>query len=689
MKKQVVVSAVVLCVGFLAVSDVGGQIITSVVRSGGQSGNRDPVGAYTGTTAPLATQAGGLMDGGNYVFSDRTYPWYNTPTDVFPGSDRSIVGSEYVRTFNSDKDSGITGVTYTVTTSATAIIWITCDDRIPAEWNDGGAVTSQQAAVDLATAAIAGPGTFVDTGLDLFIQENSTTNRQMSVYAAMLPAGVYVFGRQNSGRNFYTIGALPPDMSFNPPPLVDAKPDTLSVIRLGEAVQLGGTVTDEPPLEGDPGELSWYWYQGSGPGTATFSDALLLDPTVTFNAGGIYELVLQATDGEKDANDVVRVWVKDRADEVLLAYYPLDGDGQDASGGGRHLVARDDTTFAAGILNEAASFDGANDDMVQADPNLAVGDLLNGGSGISVSVWVKSNVYDTDKGFVIFQEPTGGDNMCIRYDEQGATGGGDALLKMGVATTAGVVQCETSNFSQTTDWQHVVMTWERGSRIRCYIDGIEEAYTAQSGPVDAALANFGSLILGRGGKDTDPNTGGWDGLIDEVRIYNYALALEDEPGYESVRTLTAIGPVVAHVNAGGDINVNWRPGAKSELNGEVLDYGRPAPMTIEWSTESGPGQAEFDDAMSAATMVSFPESGVYVLKLTVTDEGKTIEDTVTATVNAPTCADVIADGKVLMGDVSGPDGVPDCRVDLYDFARLALDWLRCNDPGEAECDYPF
>ena len=26
-----------------------------------------------------------------------------------------------------------------------------------------------------------------------------------------------------------------------------------------------------------------------------------------------------------------------------------------------------------------------------------------------------------------------------------------------------------------------------------------------------------------------------------------------------------------------------------------------------------------------------------------------------------------------------------CRVDLPDFALLALDWLKCNDPNEANC----
>ncbi len=175
-------------------------IIAGVVRANGQSANRDPIGAYDGSTAPLPTEPGGLMDG-NLCYSDRTYPWSLTPAEM--------IGSEYVRTFNNDKNGGETDVTYTVTTSRRAIIWITVDDRIPAEWTSGGTINSPQDAADRVVAAFAGPGAFTDTGIDLFVHENATTDRQMSVYSAILPAGVYVFDSMDSGKNFYTIGAMP------------------------------------------------------------------------------------------------------------------------------------------------------------------------------------------------------------------------------------------------------------------------------------------------------------------------------------------------------------------------------------------------------------------------------------------------------------------------------------------------
>ena len=175
--------------------------LLSVVRLGGNDGDRDPIGAFDGATAPLATEAGGLMDG-NMVFSDRTYPWAGVPAEY--------VGSEYIRTFNTDKNGGTLDVTYEVTISRPATLWITIDDRIPADWDGGGTITSQQDAVDLVTAAFAAAGTFADTGIDLAVRESSdgSNDRPMSVFAAELPAGTYVFGSMDSGKNFYSIGAV-------------------------------------------------------------------------------------------------------------------------------------------------------------------------------------------------------------------------------------------------------------------------------------------------------------------------------------------------------------------------------------------------------------------------------------------------------------------------------------------------
>jgi len=57
---------------------------------------------------------------------------------------------------------------------------------------------------------------------------------------------------------------------------------------------------------------------------------------------------------------------------------------------------------------------------------------------------------------------------------------------------------------------------------------------------------------------------------------------------------------------------------------------------------------------------------------------------VAVTVVSPDCSDVAAEGLLLIGDINA-----DCRVNLEDFALLAADWMRCNNPADSNCEWPF
>jgi hypothetical protein len=75
---------------------------------------------------------------------------------------------------------------------------------------------------------------------------------------------------------------------LNPSPTVDAGPD--QTIPFPGPAALDGTVTDD-------GAVTTTWTQQSGPGTATFGNASLVDTTATFSAAGTYVLRLTADDG--------------------------------------------------------------------------------------------------------------------------------------------------------------------------------------------------------------------------------------------------------------------------------------------------------------------------------------------------------------------------------------------------------
>ena len=78
--------------------------------------------------------------------------------------------------------------------------------------------------------------------------------------------------------------------------------------------------------------MSWYWKKESGPGDSDLCagrDRRRSDGNLF--AKGMYTLLLQATDGTKDANDVINVYVADRADEKLVGYWDMDNTLEDKS----------------------------------------------------------------------------------------------------------------------------------------------------------------------------------------------------------------------------------------------------------------------------------------------------------------------------------------------------------------------
>jgi hypothetical protein len=207
----------------------------------------------------------------------------------------------------------------------------------------------------------------------------------------------------------------------------------------------------------------------------------------------------------------------------LLVQYKFDeGTGTvaaDSSGQGNDGTLSGTAAWAAaGKIGAAASFDGGVGEVRGAST------YLNGLSAISFGAWIKSNVTGTDAGFIIFTNPDGTDQRDIRYDSAGSVGGGTNVIKYGVATTEESHENESASNVQTTGWQHVMVTWNSGEVAKLYINGILDTPTALDDVIGGTTTGYTTLIVGRGGKDTN---GSWDGLVDDVRVYDVALTVAD------------------------------------------------------------------------------------------------------------------------------------------------------------------
>jgi len=287
-----------------------------------------------------------------------------------------------------------------------------------------------------------------------------------------------------------------------------------------------------------------------------------------------------AADGTKKAGQIWSFTVLEAiavSDPNLLGWWKMDEGGGatavDWSGHGHHArFGSPAPAWATGLFGGALRFAGNGDSAVCPD-----GSFLNGLAALTVTAWVKSDVTNTDRGLLIFETPAGADNMDLRYDAAGGTGGGTNGMKMGVTVSVNgfntILQLETSSGRQTTDWQHLAMVWSSGQALKFYLNGKLDTPTANSAAATGPLANFSAVIIGKGGKDTGDSS--WDGLIDEIRIYRKAL------------TLAEIQTVLR-----GDLRLAWSP---SPANDASTDIVKVVPLT--W--QAGDAAAQHDVYLGA------------------------------------------------------------------------------------------
>ncbi|OHB55158.1 MAG: hypothetical protein A2173_00295 [Planctomycetes bacterium RBG_13_44_8b] len=247
----------------------------------------------------------------------------------------------------------------------------------------------------------------------------------------------------------------------------------------------------------------------------------------------------------------------------------------DSSGYGRRLLLYDGPAWrpSGGQIGGALEFDGTNDRA--EDP--CAPDYLNGLSAITIGLWVKSDVTNQDRDIFFTHSPTGdNDYIGLRYDKQGYFGYALKCIKASIRATSGATQIESSSDVQRTSWQHLAMVWQSGTCLKLYIDGSFDSPTHNTGERFGVTTGTQKFILGFGTKSTY-----WDGLIDDVQIYNRGLS---DTEINTIKTGATLSGLIAH----------WKLD-DSGNSGTVTITAEPAKSAIiTWSEEGTPqkwGQA--------------------------------------------------------------------------------------------------
>jgi uncharacterized protein (TIGR03382 family) len=289
----------------------------------------------------------------------------------------------------------------------------------------------------------------------------------------------------------------------------------------------------------------------------------------------------------------------------LLAYWTLDVDGRDVSGGGTDLRTEGSPAPHAGAMTAFANAGGldltGNEGLATPGPYPP---LLRTPTW-TVSLWFRPgrSFWDTGscggRGAVgpaseLFS--AGGDYFLRACN---TTADGTNHVRLQVRTPAGSKDCvSTNSFAVDNFVYHHVAAVSNGSLRTIVLDG-QATVCGIAG--DQAYA-FDALKLGRHEVETGYDL---DGTLDEVRIYNRALTMAElqplvagqHPGPPAAARQTVIDPLVV----GGDLVIASRVLALSQrpqIAGEVRIFG--GGLAIDATPDAAPDAGAPADAPATA-----------------------------------------------------------------------------------------
>jgi hypothetical protein len=235
---------------------------------------------------------------------------------------------------------------------------------------------------------------------------------------------------------------------------------------------------------------------------------------------------------------------------------------QDSSGNGHDGTLLGDPVWGAGKIGGALEFDGTDDVVV-----LGAVDVV--GPGITMAGWLKPDDFDINDGRVLTKAVEWGENDHW-WMLSTIAAGGEIRLRFRLKTTdeqGTTTLIADSGVLETEEWQHAAATWD-GSMMRLYLNGEEVGSTAKGGDAvatDSSVhASIGSQPPDAFATDISHVNKYFDGALDDIRLYNEALAQEEiQILMESTGGFPfAYGPTPADGTLHPDTwaNLSWAPG---------------------------------------------------------------------------------------------------------------------------------
>jgi hypothetical protein len=229
--------------------------------------------------------------------------------------------------------------------------------------------------------------------------------------------------------------------------------------------------------------------------------------------------------------------------EGLVGYWPLDGDGTDASGNGFDGTINGDVTPVEdrfGNPNSAMQFPGVAVSHVAIEDTVEL--QITGAMTIAAWVVADAGMQGNNNGRIVAKQAGGGSrSWSLNIENAGLP------ATFQIAEDGGTIVGVNGSSLPTGEWVHLVGVYKPGEAVEVYVNGKLDAANASGVPKEQFSSNGQPVLIGA--RNACGNCG-WMGSIDDVAIYNRALTEAE------IRELMERGPFAA-VEPGGKLTAAW------------------------------------------------------------------------------------------------------------------------------------
>ena len=208
-----------------------------------------------------------------------------------------------------------------------------------------------------------------------------------------------------------------------------------------------------------------------------------------------------------------------RALLAVVSHWTADNTAADSVGTNNGSL-QSGTTYAAGQIGQAFSFDGINDRVGVADS-----DSLKLTRSLTIEAWIKINAFPTDDSVILFR---GDDRRGFDPYLLATTSGGSVRFAISSITNEGASVQAPAPLGQ---FIHVAATLDDATgAMKLYENGVLMVQTTTSYRPFADLdpaSNPGVGIGNTGGYPKTPCNFPFSGLIDDLKLYDHALTAAD------------------------------------------------------------------------------------------------------------------------------------------------------------------